>query len=123
MTSLSCRLAEALCQVGDVSEAEQVASSALTTIDDPDLLIDLHWTLAQCRALTGRFPESLATLHEALALPGISARNRARLLVLIARAHRHLGQIELADRSPRPRLSPRPATPATTGPWAGRCTC
>ena len=34
--SLSCRLAEALCQVGDVSEAEQVASSALTTINDPD---------------------------------------------------------------------------------------
>ena len=97
--SLSCRLAEALCQVGDVTEAEQVASGALATIDDPDLLIDLHWTLAQCRILTGRFPESLAALHEALAFPGISARNRARLLALVARAHRHLGQIELADQA------------------------
>ena len=29
--------------------------------------------------------------------PGISARNRARLLVAIARTHRHLGQIEKAD--------------------------
>ena len=97
--SLSCRLAEALCLVGDVTEAEQVASGALATIDEPDLLIDLHWTLAQCRILAGRFPESLAALHEALALPGISGRNRARLLVLVARAHRHLGQIELADRA------------------------
>ena len=97
--SLGCRLAGALCQVGDVTEAEQVASGALATIDDPDLRIDLHWTLAHCRALAGRLPESLGTLHEALALPGISGRNRARLLVLVARAHRHLGQIELADRA------------------------
>ena len=97
--SLSCRLAEALCQVGDVTEAEQVASGVLATIDDPDLVIDLHWTLAECRALTGRFAESLAALHEALAVPGISARNRARLLALVARAHGHLGQIELADRA------------------------
>ena len=97
--SLRCRLAEALCLVGDVTEAEQVASGALATIDEPDLLIDLHWTLAQCRILTGRFPESLAALHEALALPGISGRNRARLLVLVARAHGHMGQIELADRA------------------------
>ena len=46
--------------------------------------------------MAGRFPESLATLNEALAQPGISARNRARLLVAIARTHRNLGQIEMA---------------------------
>ena len=46
--------------------------------------------------MAGRFPESLAALNQALAHPGISARNRARLLVAIARTHRHLGQIEMA---------------------------
>jgi DNA-binding CsgD family transcriptional regulator len=94
---LVCRLAEALYRVGDAAEAEQVASRGLGTTVDPDLLVDLHWTLAQCRTLAGRFPESLAALNQALAHPGISARNRARLLVLTARAHRHLGQIEMAD--------------------------
>ena len=59
--------------------------------------MDLHWTLAQCRTMVGRFPESLAALNEALALPGISGRNRARLLVAIARTHRELGQVEMAD--------------------------
>ena len=59
--------------------------------------MDLHWTLAQCRTMAGRFPESLAALNQALALPGISGRHRARLLVAIARTHRELGQIELAD--------------------------
>ena len=47
--SLQCRLAEALYRVGDVTAAEQVANGALATTDDPDLLVDLHWTLAQCR--------------------------------------------------------------------------
>ena len=94
--SLVCRLAEALYRVGDATEAERVAHRALATTADPDLLVDLHWTLAQCRTLAGRFSESLATLNEALALPGISGRRRARLLVAIARTHRHLGQIGMA---------------------------
>ena len=92
-----CRLAEALYRVGDAAEAERVAHRGLATTTDPDLLVDLHWTLAQCRTMAGRFPESLAALNQALAQPGISARNRARLLVAIARTHRHLGQIEMAD--------------------------
>lgn len=95
--SLTCRLAEALYRVGDAAEAERVAHRGLANATDPDLRVDLHWTLAQCRTIGGRFPESLAALNEALAHPGISARNRARLLVAIARAHRHLGQIETAD--------------------------
>ncbi len=94
---LVCRLAEALFRVGDAAEAEQVASRGLAVTDDPDLLADLHWTLAQCRTLDGRFPESLAALNQALAQPDISARNRARLLVATARTHRHLGQIEAAE--------------------------
>src|SRR5215831_9193597 len=79
------RLADALYRVGDAAEAERVAIRALAHAAEPDLVVDLHWTLAQCRMRVGRFAESLATLNQALALPGISARHRARLLVLAAR--------------------------------------
>ena len=95
--TLVCWLAEALYRVGDAAEAERVAQRGLAATDNPDLVVDLHWTLAQCRTMAGRFSESLATLSQALAHPGISARNRARLLVSIARTHRHLGEIEKAD--------------------------
>jgi predicted ATPase len=91
------RLADALYRVGDTAEAEQVANQALTHAAEPDLIVDLHWTLAQCRMRVGRSAESLAMLNRALDSPGISARHRARLLVLAART--------------------------TTGRWAGRCTC
>jgi DNA-binding CsgD family transcriptional regulator/tetratricopeptide (TPR) repeat protein len=93
---LVCRLAEALYRVGDAAEAERVASGALADVVEPDLRIDLHWTLAQCCALAGRSTESLTALDQALAYPGISARNRARLLVATAVAHRNLGQVEKA---------------------------
>ena len=43
-------------------------------------------------------PESLATLDRALASPGISARHRARLLVLAARTRNYLGEVEEAGR-------------------------
>jgi DNA-binding CsgD family transcriptional regulator/tetratricopeptide (TPR) repeat protein len=90
------RLADALYRVGDAAEAEQVAHRALPHATDPDLLVDLHWTLAQCRMRVGRFAESLATLERALNSPGISARHRARLLVLAARTHFNHGDIEEA---------------------------
>jgi DNA-binding NarL/FixJ family response regulator len=93
---LLCLFAETLYRIGDAAQAEQVAQRGLASTDDPDLLVDLHWTLAQCRTMTGRFSESLSALNQALALPGISGRHRARLLVAIARTHRHLGQIEMA---------------------------
>ena len=92
------RLADALYRVGDAAEAEQVANRALAHAVEPDLAVDLHWTLAQCRMLVGRFAESLATLDRALASPGISARHRARLLVLAARTHDNLGEVEKAGR-------------------------
>ena len=94
--SLLCCLAEALYRVGDIAEAERVASRALADVAEPDLRVDLHWTLAQCRTMAGRFPESLAALGQALASPGVLGRRRARLLVLTSRAHRHLGQVEMA---------------------------
>jgi DNA-binding CsgD family transcriptional regulator/tetratricopeptide (TPR) repeat protein len=93
---LASRLADALYRIGNRAAAEQVANQALAQTREPDLLVDLHWTLAQCRMLAGESAESLATLDRALASPGISARHRARLLVLAARTHDNLGEIETA---------------------------
>jgi DNA-binding CsgD family transcriptional regulator/tetratricopeptide (TPR) repeat protein len=95
---LASRLADALYRIGDTAAAEQVANRALEQTREPDLLVDLHWTLAQCRMLAGSSAESLAVLDRALASPGISARHRARLLVLAARTHSILGEAETAGR-------------------------
>ena len=95
---LASRLADALYRIGDRAAAEQVANRALEQTCEPDLLADLHWTLAQCRMLAGESAESLATLDRALASPGISARDRARLLVLAVRTHGNLGEVETAGR-------------------------
>jgi DNA-binding CsgD family transcriptional regulator len=89
---LASRLADARYRIGDRAGAEQVAIGVLEHATAPDLLVDLHWTLAQCRMLAGLSGESLATLDRALASPGLSARHRARLLVLAARTHRYLGE-------------------------------
>ena len=95
---LASRLADALYRIGDRAAAEQVVNGALDHATDADLLVDLHWTLAQCRMLAGLSAESLATLDRALASPGMSARHRARLLVLAARTHNHLGELDKAGR-------------------------
>lgn len=95
---LACRLADALYRAGDYVGAERVAGRAMAVITDLDLLVDLHWTVAQCRKVTGRSGESLKTLSRALAMPAMSARQRARLLVLTARAHRNLGEVTVAGR-------------------------
>jgi tetratricopeptide (TPR) repeat protein len=94
---LAARLADALYRTGDRTTAEAVASQALAHANEPDVVVDLHWTLAQCRMLAGRSAESLATLDRALASPGISTRHRARLLVVTARTHSNLGELETAD--------------------------
>ena len=99
-----------------------MANRALEHAAEPDLLVDLHWTLAQCRMLAGESAESLAALDRALASPGISARHRARLLVLAARTRSYLGEVEKAGQVAATR-SRRRRRRATTGPWAGRCTC
>jgi len=93
---LVSRFADALYRVGDAAEAEQVAGLALTQVAEPDLLVDLHWTLAQCRLQAGRSSESFDALHRALVAPGITARRRARLWVLTARLHSNLGEVEKA---------------------------
>jgi DNA-binding CsgD family transcriptional regulator len=93
---LVSRLADALYRVCDIAGAEQVASQALAHVADPDVLIDVHWTLAQCRIRSGQPEESLATLNRALDAPGISARHRARLFVLGARTRSSNGEMEKA---------------------------
>jgi DNA-binding CsgD family transcriptional regulator len=96
---LASRLADALYRLGDTAAAEQVVNRALDRATKPDLLVDLHWTLAQCRMRAGLSAESLATLDRALASPGISARHRARLLVLAARTHLDRGEVDKAGRA------------------------
>jgi DNA-binding CsgD family transcriptional regulator/tetratricopeptide (TPR) repeat protein len=93
---LVSRLADALYRTGDIVRAAQVANQALDFVTEPDLLVDLHWTLAQCRIRTGQSAESLATLDRALETPGLSARHRARLLVVAARTHSSFGENETA---------------------------
>jgi DNA-binding CsgD family transcriptional regulator len=95
---LASRLADALYRTGDRTDAEQVVQRALAYASDPDLLVDLHWTLAQCRILSGSGAESITTLEEALAAPGVTPKHRARLLVLAARNHLFLGDADAANR-------------------------
>ena len=90
---LASRLADALYRTGDLAGAERVAIRALDYATESDLIVELHWTLAQARMLAGSSAESLATLDRALTAPGISARHRARLLVLAARTHSQIGEV------------------------------
>lgn len=93
---LASRLAEALYRAGECAEAVRVASRAMTVVEDPDLLVDLHWTMSQSRSLLGQSDEALEALEQAHDLAAISAQQRARLLVLTARAHRDLGEVSVA---------------------------
>ena len=115
---LVSRLADALYRIGDAAGAEQVASLALDQVTEPDVLVDLHWTLAQCRLQAGRSAESLDALHRALVAPGITARHRARLLVLAARLTATSAKSKRPVTPPAPHWRPR-RMPATTGRWAG----
>jgi DNA-binding CsgD family transcriptional regulator/tetratricopeptide (TPR) repeat protein len=107
---LAGRLADALYRLGDTEEAERVAHRTLARAVEPDVVVDLHWTLAQCRMRAGRSAESLAELNRALAAPGISDRHRARLLVLAARTHSSLGEVEKAGQVAADALATASAT-------------
>jgi DNA-binding CsgD family transcriptional regulator/tetratricopeptide (TPR) repeat protein len=95
---LASRLADAFYRTGDTASAEQVATYALEHVTEPDLLVDLHSTLVQCRMRMGSPASSLDTLERALATTGESAQHRARLLVLAARVRFNLGELETAAR-------------------------
>jgi tetratricopeptide (TPR) repeat protein len=92
-------LAEALYRTGDRAQAERMANQALRHVTDPDLVVDLHWTLAQCSMMAGVSTDSLAALDAALASPGLTAQHRARLLVLSARMRSSLGELATAERA------------------------
>ena len=102
---LTSRLADALYRTGDRAEAARVAERALGYATDPDLVVDLHWTLAQYRLVTGSGGESFTALEQALNAPGIISKHRARLLVLAARTYLYLGDIEAADVEARKALA------------------
>jgi DNA-binding CsgD family transcriptional regulator/tetratricopeptide (TPR) repeat protein len=102
---LVSRLADALYRTGDTAGAEQVASLTLAHVTEPDVLIDLHWTLAQCRLQAGKSTQSLDALHRALVAPEITARHRARLWVLAARTHGNLGEVDKAGDAARAALA------------------
>ncbi|HEY0806290.1 MAG TPA: LuxR C-terminal-related transcriptional regulator, partial [Pseudonocardiaceae bacterium] len=110
---LVCRLAGALYRAGDLAEAERVAGRALPLIDDVACRTDLHWTLAQCRTMTGRAAESLQELDSVLASNEYPGRYRARLLVLAARARWNLGELDKADE-----LAAATLAEVTGDPWA-----
>jgi len=95
---LVARLADALFRVGNAVEAERVARRALRSTDDPDLMVDLHWTIAHCLTLRGKSADAIAMLNRALSPTAISGRHRARLLVMTARMHSNLGEVENAGR-------------------------
>ncbi|MFI9010084.1 ATP-binding protein [Actinosynnema sp. NPDC053489] len=91
---LLAHLAEARFRLGDHHGAEAVALAGL----EHGTLVDLHWTLAQCRSMTGRSAETLVEVQRALAAPDVTAVDRARLLVLAARAHWDVGGLDDAER-------------------------
>jgi DNA-binding CsgD family transcriptional regulator len=93
---LTCRLADALFRAGDRAGAAEVAEATLSHVTGPDLLVDLHWTLAQCLALDGRAEESLKTLARTLDSAEVGPTDRARLRVLAARMHRSMGRVDKA---------------------------
>jgi DNA-binding CsgD family transcriptional regulator len=95
---LAGRPADALYRTADRDAAVRVAERALGSAADPDLVVDLHRTLAQCRMLAGSVEASFATIERALAAPGLSDKHRARLLVLGARTHLYFGDVEAAGR-------------------------
>ena len=93
---LVCRLADALYRVGETDEAADLASGALAGVAEPELLVDLLWTLSLCEGRR-RYPtHSLEMLERALSSPEIKPRQRGRLLVLVARIRRALGQLDAA---------------------------
>jgi DNA-binding CsgD family transcriptional regulator len=102
---LAGRLADALYRTGDRAEAERVAERALHHATDADLVVDLHWTLAQCRIAAGSGAESFAALEQALNAPGIIPRHRARLLVLAARTYLFFGDVEASGVAARKALA------------------
>ena len=116
---LASRLADALYRSGDRAGPSRWRTGRSSTPSPISWLTCTgRWRSAACwpgsprsrwPRWTGRWPR-----------PGSRPRDRARLLVLAARTHSDLGEVEKAARSPPARWRRHPRR-ATTGPWAGRC--
>jgi len=90
------RLAQVLFRIGDLEQAQDLANIAIEYTSDPDLLVHIHSTLAQCQGIAGSAEDALSALGKALGSPGLTLRHRARLLVPAARTHLHLGEFTRA---------------------------
>jgi tetratricopeptide (TPR) repeat protein len=115
---LASRLANALYHLGENAAAEQLAIKVLRHAAAPDLLVDLHWTLALCRMVTGKPAESLEALSSALATPGLCARHRCRLLVLAARTHTISGELDKGSRAAASAMAAAEEDDTWTTGWA-----
>ena len=70
--------------------------------------------------MSGSADESFAALDRALGTPGLSAKHRARLLVLGARTYLHVGDVDAAGREADGALASAARKPTTPGRRAGR---
>jgi len=102
---LTSRLADGLLRLGRTAQAAQLAERTLHEDIDPDLSTALHLTLARCRFITGDYAAGLAGLEDALARPDLSDRQRALILVRLARLGTYAGQQEAAEHAARDALS------------------
>ncbi|MFI5954207.1 AAA family ATPase [Cryptosporangium sp. NPDC051539] len=98
-TVLSALFADALYRTGKAAEAIGVTTAALDRVTDPDLMVELHWISCQAQMQSGETANALEVLYKALANPQLTARHRARLLIPVGRAHRMIGQLELASKA------------------------
>jgi tetratricopeptide (TPR) repeat protein len=112
---LASQLADALYRTGDKTTAEHVAIRELEHALDPDALVGLHWTLAQCRMAAGSSAKCLAALDRALAAPGLGIPHRARLLLLVARTHNSSGELATAIQMAKTALA---TAEEARDPWA-----
>jgi DNA-binding CsgD family transcriptional regulator len=104
---LAAHLAQALVRQADHDAAEQLIAQTLPHVADPDVLVDLHGTLAGSRTVTqSRLGETLAGIQRALVDgPALTPEQRNRLELATAGLHNVLGNIHQAERIARGALA------------------
>ena len=95
---LASRLADALYRIGDRQRPNRWRTAPLSTPPSPIVLVDLHWTLAQCRMRAGESAESLASAGPGAGL----ARDLGPAPRPAARARRADAQLPRRGREGRP---------------------
>src|SRR5262249_46284086 len=82
---------------GEREEADRLARPLLARTTDPDRHAEISWQLCIGLLFSGRVPEGMTVIEQALARPGISGAWTARLLTRQALGHVYLGQPDEAD--------------------------